>query len=65
MTNKSDFGGQQTNFRPMLGQKQSELEKLFKSLAYFSQFLFFAGCSLEELKIALACVCLLSWLCHY
>ena len=32
MTNKSDFGGQQTNFRSMLGQKQSELEKLFKSL---------------------------------
>ena len=33
MTNKSDFGGQQTNFRPMIGPKQSKLQKVFKSLA--------------------------------
>ena len=33
MTNKSDFGGQQTNFRPMLGPKQSDLQKVFESLA--------------------------------
>jgi len=28
-----DFGGHKTNFRPMLGPKQSEVEKVFESLA--------------------------------